>query len=264
MALSFNIVCNFTLMRFTVFKIILLLCLCSVLRFAVAAEDKVITLAVGHDHDKMVSANYPIYRANWEFITQSLDAMGYKVNAVIVPWARAKQYTQDAIADGLFLAANLPGRDNWAVLSEPLGFGVFGAFYNVSRPDDKAFIASVRVGEHDRVLSQYNPTELFEVATAQLGFKLLYHQRVDRLIMSESYGKFLLDTELKGYSDAIGFDESMIEQRTVHIAFSKSHAESLAALDIINQAIAEGIRSGFYASAMERNSVPTRMRLAIN
>ena len=249
-------------MRIIVYSVILFGCLLSIDKFAFAEVDNVITLAVGHDHNKMVSANYPIYRANWEFITQSLDTMGYKVDAVIVPWARAKQYTQDATADGLFLAANLRGRDNWAVLSEPLGYGIFGAFYNVSRPDEKAFIASVRIGEHDRVLSLYNPAELFEVATAQLGFKLLYHQRVDRFIMSESYGKYLLDTELSAYSDAIGFDESMIEQRSVHIAFSKNHAESLNALKIINLAIEEGIRKGFYASAMERNQVPNRMRLA--
>lgn len=72
--------------------------------------------------------------------------MGYQVTPVIEPWARAKLYTQDAVADRLFLAANLPGRDNLAKLLANLGYGVFGGFYNTQRPNQTEFIASVRVG----------------------------------------------------------------------------------------------------------------------
>ena len=217
-------------------------------------QPSVITFAVGHDHAKMVSSNYPIYRANWEFISESLSDMGYAVEPVILPWARAKLYTQNAEADGLFLAANLAGRDNWAAFSDPLGYGVFGGFYHKERADSKELIASVRVGDHDRVLAKYGPEELLEVATAQEGFRLLFLKKIDRLIMSESYGTFLLDTEFSEHKKVIGFDEQLIEQRTVHIAFSKSSQKSLEALRVVNLAIRQGIENGLYTAAMERKT----------
>jgi len=223
---------------------------------------KSISFAVGHDHQAMVSANYPIYRANWEFITESLSLMGYGVEPVILPWARAKSYVQSAQAQGLFLAANLEGRDNWAELSKPLGYGVFGGFYHKDRAHQKDLIASVRVGNYDRVLSQYHPKELLNLATAQEGLRLLFLAKIDRLIMSESYGRFLLNTELTDYRDAIAFDETLIERRSVHIAFSKTSSRSLEALRIVNNAIQLGIEEGLYHAAMRRNQVPMRMQLS--
>ena len=242
-------------------RLLVAIAILSVFNLWATEPPKVITFAVGHDHIKMVSSNYPIYRANWEFITESLSTLGYSVKPLILPWARAKLYTQEARADGLFLAANLAGRDNWAELSDPLGYGVFGGFYHKDRANKKELIASVRIGEYDRVLTQYDPTELLKVATAQEGFKLLRLKKIDRLIMSESYGTFLLDTEFARYKDEIGFDEQLIEQRSVHIAFSKQSAKSLDALKIVNLAIRQGIDSGLYNAAMERNQVPERMRL---
>ncbi|TMS88168.1 amino acid ABC transporter substrate-binding protein, partial [Pseudoalteromonas sp. S201] len=138
---------------------------------------------------------YPIYRASWQFLNQSLAKLGYKVDAIVLPWARANYYTQSGKADGLFLAANLPGREQWAVLSKPIGVGAFGAFYHKDRKDKENIIAGVRLGVHDKILTGYHTYELLEVATAQQGFKLLFNQKVDRLIMSESYGKYLLSTE---------------------------------------------------------------------
>ncbi|MFC3096124.1 amino acid ABC transporter substrate-binding protein [Alteromonas sediminis] len=227
------------------------------------ASSKQLTLAVGHDHNQMVSANYPIYRANWEFITESLSLLDYEVTPIIVPWARAKLYVQQAQADGLFLAANLEGRDNWAVFSQPLGYGVFGGFYHINRAENKDLIASVRVGDHDRILAKYHPKELLEVATAQEGLRLLFLNKIDRLIMSESYGLFLLDTELNNYKNAIAFDPNMIERRSVHIAFSKEFKSSLQALDVVNSAIHLGLKSGLYKAAMKRNNVPLRMQLTL-
>lgn len=222
-------------------------------------QAKQVTFAVGHDHEKMLSANYPIYRANWEFINESLDRLGYSVSVTTVPWARAKNLVQSGMVDGLFLAANLEGRDQWAVFSDVLGYGIFGTFYNTASPNADSIIASIRVGEHDTLLSHYKSVETLEVATAQEGLRLLHLGKVDRLIMSESYGQYLLDTELSEYDDTIDFDLSIIERRTVHIAFAKYHKQSLEALDIVNKAIALGFEQNLYIPAMKRNGVPERM-----
>lgn len=219
-----------------------------------------ITFAVGHDHEKMLSANYPIYRANWEFINESLNKLGYTVNITVAPWARAKTLVQAGVADGLFLAANLEGREQWAKFSKVLGYGIFGTFYNVESPHANAMIASIRIGSHDTLLAHYKSIEVFEVATAQEGLRLLHLGKVDRMIMSESYGKYLLDTELSDYDESIDFDLSLIERRTVHIAFAKHHKRSLHALDVVNKAITLGFEEGLYIPAMERNNVPERMR----
>ena len=113
-------------------RVLILLCIFCFSIGSLNASEKVktITFAVGHDHDKMLMENYPIYRASWQFLNQSLAKLGYEVDAIILPWARANYYTQLGKADGLFLAANLPGREQWAVLSNPIGMGVFGAFYH--------------------------------------------------------------------------------------------------------------------------------------
>lgn len=224
-------------------------------------NDKTITFAVGHDHEKMLLDNYPIYRASWQFLNQSLAKLGYEVDAIILPWARANYYTQSGKADGLFLAANLPGREQWAVLSNPIGMGAFGAFYHKERKDEDKVIASVRLGVHNKILSGYHTYELLEVATAQQGFKLLYNQKVDRLIMSESYGKYLLNTELIGFKNEILFDSELIEKRSIHVAFAKNIAKSLKAMAVVNSAIDLGINDGIYHEVMTKNKVPESMFL---
>lgn len=239
---------------------LLLLVFCA----SVVAEDKKLTFAVGHDHQKMVTPNYPMYNAKWEFVVESLALLGYSVDSIELPWARAKHITQVAKADGLFLAANLPGREKWAVLSNKLGYGVFGGFYHVDNPGKNEFVAGIRLGSHDRLLSDLPPEELLSVATAHQGFKLLFNKKVDLFVMSESYGRYLLNTEMQHYNTKIRFDSKKIESRSTHIAFSKNHPKSLEALAIVNSAIALGIKQGLYQAAMERNNVPKRMQIKIN
>ncbi len=225
------------------------------------ASDKTLIFAVGHDHDKMATPNYPMYNAKWQFINQSLALLGYKVEAVALPWARAKHFTQTAKADGLFLAANLPGREQWATLSDKLGYGAFGGFYHKENPGKQEFVAGIRIGMNDRVLSNFSPEDLLLVATAHQGFKLLYNKKVDLFIMSESYGKYLLNTELSEYNDKIMFDSENIEQRSTHIAFAKDNPKSLKAKEIVNRAIALGIEKGLYEQAMKQNNIPSRMQI---
>lgn len=232
-----------------------------VMNFTAKSEVKVLEFAVGHDHEKMLKSNYPIYRANWAFITQSLGELGYKVAPVVLPWARAIHSAQTGKVHGLFLAANFEGRDQWAELSSPLGKGFFGGFYHVERYDEKSVIAGVRLSDHDKVMSSYEPYEVLDVATAQSGLKLLYNKKVDRFVMSESYGNYLLSTELVRYNKTIKFDQSLVESRTVHIAFAKNNERTLKALAVVNEAIALGIKNGFYEEAMIESNVPKKMWL---
>lgn len=237
----------------------LLLLLCT----SVIAEEKKLVFAVGHDHQKMMTSDYPMYNAKWEFIVESLALLDYSVESVELPWARAKHLTQTAKADGLFLAANLPGREKWAVLSNKLGYGVFGSFYHIENPGKSEFVATIRLGMHDKMSSDLSKEDLLLVATAHQGFKLLFNKKVDIFITSESYGRYLLNTELSQYSNKISFDSSKIDRRSTHIAFSKEHVKSLAALKIVNAAIDMGIKQGLYQAAMLRNKVPKRMQLKI-
>ena len=232
------------------------------LTIPVMANDKTISFAVGHDHEKMLSKNYPIYRANWEFLNESLSLLGYSIETDIGPWARAKHRTQTGKSHGLFMAANFEGRDKWARLSNPIGFGTFGAFYNIKNPDGMKVVASIRLGDHDKILSHFVSGDVLEVSTAHQGFKLLFNRRIDRFVMSESYGNYLLNTELKEYASQIAFDRSNTEKRTIHVAFSKDNRASLEALKILNQAIQIGIEYGLYDDAMNRNNVPEHMRLS--
>lgn len=224
-------------------------------------KNEIITFAVGHDHEKMLTNSYPIYRASWQFLGQSLAQLGYELKAIVLPWARANYYTQTGKANGLFLAADLPGREQWAILSKPIGIGAFGGFYHKDNKQRENVIASVRLGVHDKILSGYHADKFLEVATAQQGFKLLFNQKVDRFVMSESYGNYLLSTELINYQSAISFDSKVIEKRYIHIAFAKDIAESLKALKVVNEAIELGIDEGFYHAAMAKNKVPKDMLL---
>lgn len=250
---------------FILFKLVVVITFVSFFaRHSLATEPKLLVFAVGHDHSKMLTPDYPLYNAKWQFITQSLAMLGYKVEATPLPWARAKHLTQQAKTDGLFLSANLPGREKWANLSNKLGYGVFGSFYHIDQPAKREIIASVRLGKHDRIFSDLASEDLLLVATAHQGFDLLYKKKIDRFFMSESYGRYLLRTELAHNKDKIAFDSSQIEQRTTHIAFSNSHPRGLAALEVVNKAIALGIKKGLYQSIMKENKVPKRMQLALD
>ena len=231
---------------------------------SVFADDKVLHFAVGHDHEKMLNSNYPIYRANWEFLNKSLRRLGYVINAEIQPWARAIHSAKTGKVHGLFLAANFEGRDQWAVLSSPLGKGFFGGFYHTKRFNEKSVIAAVRLSDHDKVMSSYEPHEVLEVVTAQSGMKLLYNQKVDRFVMSESYGNYLLSTELSRYRGDIKFDESHVESRTVHVAFAKDKTSSLDAMKVVNEAIELGLENGLYQAAMVKSNVPKKMWLSLD
>ena len=189
---------------------------------------------------------------------------GYSVTAEPQPWARAIHTVKTGRAHGLFLAANFEGRDQWAVLSSPLGKGYFGGFYHTDRYDERKVIAAVRVSDHDKVMSSYKPNEILEVVTAQSGMKLLFNHKVDRFVMSESYGNYLLSTELSIYQDKIKFDESLVESRTVHVAFAKDKPSSLEAMQVINEAIAVGLKNGFYQEAMRASNVPKKMWLSLD
>ena len=249
---------------FILFRLFALIFLTLIASGDLRAENKLLVFAVGHDHDKMTTPDYPMYNAKWEFITQSLKLLGYQVEARPLPWARAKHLTQTAKADGLFLAANLPGREKWANLSNKLGYGVFGSFFHIEQPEKKDVIASIRLGMHDRIFENLSSDDLLLVSTAHQGFNLLYKKKVDQFLMSESYGRYLLKTELSEYSDKIDFDPTHIEQRTTHIAFSKNHPRGQVARDIVNKAIALGIKKNLYQQAMERNKVPKRMQLDLD
>ena len=62
--------------------------------------------SVGPDHQEMMDNNYSVYRANWEFLTQSLALLDVELVAKPMPWARAKSLVQAGTNHGLFLAAN--------------------------------------------------------------------------------------------------------------------------------------------------------------
>jgi hypothetical protein len=115
---------------------------------------------------------------------------------------------------------------------------------------------------HDKILTGYHTSELLEVATAQQGFKLLYNQKIDRLIMSESYGKYLLSTELVEFKSKISFDSDVIEKRSIHVAFAKDITKSLNAMVVVNKAIDLGIGDGLYHEVMTKNKVPKSMFLS--
>lgn len=78
--------------------------------------------------------------------------------------------------------------------------------------------------------------------------------------MSESYGNYLLNTELKAFSNAIYFDDTGSERRTSHIAISKSHAEVEEILNLYNKAIRNGVKRGIYTQAMDKYKIPAKMR----
>ena len=79
--------------------------------------------------------------------------------------------------------------------------------------------------------------------------------------MSESYGKYLLSTELIEFKNDILFDSDVIEKRSIHVAFAKDIAESLKAMAVVNKAIDLGMSDGTYRDVMIKNKVPESMFL---
>lgn len=225
------------------------------------AGAKTIRLAVGHDHPQMVANNYSIYKANWFFLTKSLELMGHELVANPMPWARAKSSVISGNSHGLFLAANFDGRHEWATLSKPLGYEVFGFYYHIENKTDNGVIGSVRIGKDDRILSFLDGKNLLNVTTAQDGLKLLHNKRVDRFVMARGYGDYILAKELRSLRPNILFDPHLSERRSLHVAVAKGKTKSLEALTILNNAIERGIKAGYYQEAMKRNNVSLDMQI---
>ena len=214
-----------------------------------------ITLAVGHDHYKMVKY-YPFYAASWDLLNLEFNLLGYKVIATPYPWARAKEKVSKGLADGLFLAANFKGRESWAILSDPIGQDQFGLFTNKLGNLD-APIGTVRTTSNYGQLTFLNPNEQIQVATAQQGLNLLSNKKLSAFVMSRSYGDYLLSQELKALKNKIVFDSQYTEVYTAHLAIGKQHPEKQKILNIVNQAIKNSLESGRYLKIMQEYQVAT-------
>ncbi|MFD2167099.1 amino acid ABC transporter substrate-binding protein [Thalassotalea euphylliae] len=243
-----------------VFKSALLLLTLS-LSWICNSEEKVITLGVGPDHHEMLSQQYDIYRANWEFIGTSLAELGYTVEASPLPWARAKLKVQSGELHGLFIAAKFVGRDAWAAYTQPIGYEVYGSFINTKSNNTSKTGGAVRLGGQDRVVSHKAPEDLLYVPTAQQGLKLLAEDKITHFYMAKGYGRYLLANELKPIADNLVFSQDKIEPRSLHIAVSQKHEESLSALALLNKAINNGVNNGSYHVFMAKYSVPKDMQL---
>ncbi|MDG1752821.1 MAG: amino acid ABC transporter substrate-binding protein, partial [Thalassotalea sp.] len=68
----------------TIFIILSLLCF-NISSIKAGEKNEIITFAVGHDHEKMLTNSYPIYRASWQFLSQSLAQLGYELKAIVLP-----------------------------------------------------------------------------------------------------------------------------------------------------------------------------------
>ena len=158
----------------------LFILLCIVLFISTSTEARNIRLAVGPDHSRMIVNNYPLYRASWLFLTQALRKSGHTVSVVSQPWSKALSTVQEGKLDGLFLAANLVGRKEWAVLSTPLGYDYFGFFINSNYTSSNKRIASVRISNLDQILSSEQQNNLIQVPTAQRGLQLLAKNEIDK------------------------------------------------------------------------------------
>jgi ABC-type amino acid transport substrate-binding protein len=213
-----------------------------------------VNLAVGPDHKEMMTHDYPLYAASWNFLNMVLREQGHALVAHPMPWARAKNQVLKGKLDGLFLSANLKGRDQWALLTSPLGYDYFGLFKN-DITEVSNTVGIVRIGEHDQIHSSLQDKKLIEVATAHVGLQLLMTNKVDGFAMSEGYGKFLLGTHFKKANHQVTFDYKGAERRSAHIAVSKSHKDKDLVLNLLNNAIAHGKAQGYYQTIMTNYGV---------
>ncbi len=224
-------------------------------------SSSVISIAVGPDHHLMLNNDYKFYTASWHFLTDALTNQNIIVAAHPMPWARAKAKVLSGDLDGLFLAANFKGREQWAELSEPLGYDYFGHFTKVTPASTKEIIGVVRVGKHDSVHQDLADSSYIEVATAQIGLTLLAQNKITKFTMSQEYGNYLLANELQEHRSLIHFDINNAEKRSSHLAVSKQHKDKQKLLNVINKAISSGIEQGTYQHYMEKYNVPCTHRL---
>lgn len=241
----------------------LLILLCIFIFFCASTQARNIRLAVGPDHSRMIVNNYPLYRASWLFLTQALRKSGHTVSVVSQPWSKALSTVQEGKLDGLFLAANLVGRKEWAVLSRPLGYDYFGFFVNSNYQSSGNKIASVRINNLDQILSSKQQNNLIQVPTAQRGLQLLAKNEIDKFILARGYGEYLIKNELKSISKYIHFQEQGAEKRSAHIALSKQNLSYKILKEIIDKAIYQGIKEGDYEKIMKENKLPTDMWIAL-
>lgn len=243
--------------RVIIFYLGILLC-----SFSLKAETEMIArIAVGPDHNNMLSRQYPFYTASWHFLVEMLKRQNINVQPYSMPWARAKSKVLSGELDGLFLAANFEGRENWAMLSEPIGYDYFGHFAKANSELPHEVIGMVRVGKHDQVHQDVANTKTIEVATAQVGLSLLAQDKISKFVMSQGYGNYLLSHELKQHADEIFFLSKNAERRSLHVAVSKNHPKLAQLTSLFNNAINSGISQGTYHQIMQKFKVPCANQL---
>jgi len=196
-------------------------------------------------------------------VQAAFAAVGYTVEVVFYPWNRAVALAKDGgDFQGYFPEYAGPDVARDFILSAPLGSSPLGFAERVAAPvtwtglDD---LKNLRIGVVDGYVNTDELDQRIAKGTLQIdkansdqtNLKKLLAERIDLAVIDRAVMNDLLRTtpELKGAAGKLRFNPTMLEDKTLHIAFRKDakgeamaklFAEGLAKVDakaILNQAL---------------------------
>ncbi len=202
----------------------------------------VCAVQAGADEKKVTLANieYPPFAGKklkhggflTEIATQAFKREGYTVDYKYVPWARGLKGTKEGAYDGLCVAWYRPEREQWFIFSKPMPASEIVFFKrkgaDISFSGDYEALKPYSIGV---VRGYVNPPgfdkvkhklKIEEVRTDLLNIRKLIRERLDLILIDRFVGKYLISTEMIGFSDTVEVLEPTLKKDINHIMFSKA------------------------------------------
>ena len=214
------------------------------------AQDKVIRLT-SLDWPPYSSAGMDQQGASVAVVRAAAEAMGYKLEVKFLPWNRAVAAAEDPKSgfDGYFPEYFSDDIASKFKLSDSIGSGPLGFVESSQTPVKWATLADLK-GKAIGVVDGYVNTTEFDakVASGELkaeavsddltNIKKVAAGRIALAVIDKNVLAYLLANEasLAGSKDKVQFNEKLLEDKQLFIAFQNSD-KGAAAADVINQGL---------------------------
>lgn len=215
------------------------------------AQDRVVNI-VTLEFSPYVSERLPYKGWAWEVCATVLTETGYLPKLEIMPWARAITLTRTGRADALYMANINEERKEWAVFTDPVGEEISVAFkrrdnavtFNAIGDLARYRVAGLR-NAHVTALLERDNVAVHPVVSLRQGFRMIYFQRIDAMVVDRYVGLQLLLNEMPpSYAAAIDFVEKPVDSNKLHLAISRKYPDHQKLREDFNRGLAKLHASG--------------------
>lgn len=187
-----------------------------------------------------------------EIVKEVFNKAGYRVDIHFMPWARVLADVKSGIYDAMYPAYYSDERNRIYAMTKSISNGPL-VFYKCKDRDITYHSLSDLKNYTIGVVRGYVNTKEFDAADylnkkivssdKQNLLKLVTH-RIDLVVIDKFTAQMIIKTDIPHAAGKLNFVDPPLENKTLHVGFSRNIADYPKLLEDFNQALAEMVQSG--------------------